>query len=574
MRTIISRTTTVAAFILGFMLLGIAPALAQSTRDKAKAAVANGDYTTAAGLYEQAVKESPDDKDVLVEAGDVNMELDRYTVARDLFQKAQNADRRDAAVTRKLAGAYSALKDHTRAVEIMVKAVKDDATVENYVALGNAYIAAGPDSLSRAELTFQTASRKYTNSAEISVALGDLYYAREVYELAVLKYEEALKIDATLIEPRIRLGRCYREQARREPDDTLSNVLYNKSLLEFNRVTATAPRQPRPWREQGEIFMLARLYEKAGRSFEEYVALRPDDPNGDILLARAAYEGNFYNQAIAPLERIVGKNDSVSLAYLDRARVMLAKSYYAIKNYQKSRDMYAAANDSVFDADARKRYASSVLLSGGDTTRAIDMYRKLMEANPTDCDLSMSLGSLLYNMKRYEDVIDVFTRRFAACPEAPKGTPYLYIGLSNYTRGQLDQAAEALGNSIAADSSSAQAYFWLMNVYAKKEQYAKAAELARVMTGRGMDKTNAKEVATGYFFGGVERFKAKDYRGAIQEFERVSRLNPENANAYLYTALCYHSTNDKENACKFYRLTLKYDPKNAEAQKNLKAIGC
>ncbi len=573
MRKHMRSAARVAALLVGLVCLCAAPASAQNAHERAKAAVANGDYASAATLYDEALKASPKDQEILLEAGDVSMELERYGAARDLYRRAMDVDR-NAASTRKYASALSALNNHTEAIELLQKEVKDDATLENYLALGQAYLAAGRDSLSKAELTFQTASRKYPKSAEVAVALGDLYYAREVYELAVLKYEEALGIDPTLIEPRIRLGRCYREQARREDSDSVSNMLYNKALLEFNRVTATAPRQPRPWLEQGQIFMLAHLYEKAGRSFEEYVALRPDDARGDIMLARAAYEGNYYNQAIAPLERIVAKNDSISAQFKDRARVMLGKSYYAIKEYVKSREAYGAANDSVFDVDARKRYSSSLLLSNGDTLRAVDMYRKLVNDNPTDCELSMSLGSLLYSAKRYEDVIEVFTKRIADCPEASKATPYLYIGLSYFTRGKLDDAAAALNNSIAADSTSAQAYYWLMNVYAKKEQYGKAAELARAMTARGMDKTNPKEVGNGFFFGGVERFKAKDYRGAIAEFERVLKLTPENAQAHLYMAFSYQSQNDKENACKSYRMVLKYDPKNAEALKNSKLISC
>lgn len=556
------------------MLAGVATTSAQTAWEQAKAAAVKGDLVAAAGLYEKAIAESPKNKDLLVEAGDVYNDLEKHDRARDLYASAHDLDSRDQGLTRKYAAALSATNDCTRAAALLVKLVRDEGSLENYLALGQIYIACGKDSLARAELTLQTASQKYPKSADVAVALGDLYFAREVYELAQTKYEDALAIDDKLIEPRIRLGRSYRELAKRAPSDAEANDLYNKALLEFNRATAMAPRQPRPWLEQGEIFMLAHLYEKAGQSFTEYVNLRSDDPRGYLMLARAAYDGHFYVQAISPLEWIVARTDDFTKPLLDRARFMLGKSYYANKDYAKARAMYESANDSVFDADGRKLYASSLLLSGGDTTKAADLYRRLIEADPSDCSLSMGLGSLMYSRKQYDEVIDIYTKRLATCPNEPKATPYLYIGLSHFAKGRYDEAVTALENSVAADSSSAQAFYWLMNVYAKKEQYGKAADIARVMAARGMDKTNAKEVATGYFFGGVERFKAKDYRGALAEFERVIRLNSENAQAYLYSAFSYQLLNDKENACKFYRLTLKYDPKNADAQKNLKAVGC
>lgn len=574
MRTLTSHAARMAAVFFGLVLLLTLPAAAQSAREKAQAAVRDGDFTTAARLYEEAIRESPKNKDILVEAGDVNMELERYTTARDLYRRSLDMDSGDEQVQRKYGLALSATREHKQAVEVLSKVLKDEETLENYLAVGNAYLAAGKDSLSKAELTFQRAQNKYPKSAEVAVALGDLYFAREIYELAMSKYEEALTLDQNLIEPRVRLGRSYRELARRSATLEEANEYYNKSLLEFNRVTGLAPRNARAWYEQGEIFMLANQHEKAGTSFQEYVALRPEDPRGDIMLAKAAYDGRFYPLAIAPLERIVGRQDDVSRAFADSARMMLAKSHYASKDYVKASQSYALVRPAALDMESSKFYASSLLLSGGDTLQALDIYRKLIEANPTDCELSGSIGDLLYKMKRYDDVIDVFTRRITSCPDQPTSTSYLYIGLSNFTQNRLDPAIEALNKAVAADTMSVQAQFWLMNAYAKKEEYVKAGDIGRQMAARGLDKTNPKEVATGYFFAGTERFRAKDYKGAIAQYDKALKLNPEYTQAYLYTAFSYQYENDKDNACRNYRQALKFDPKNADIRKNMKQVGC
>jgi len=575
MRTFRGQAATVAVFFIGLALLCIVPASAQEgAREKARAAVSEGDFTTAARLYDDAIRESPKDRDVLVEAGDVNMELERYTVARDLFRRALDIESGDRTIRRKYGMALSAAGEHSRAVEVLARLLKDEESLENYLALGNAYLAVGKDSLSKAELTFQTAQRKYPDAADVAVALGDLYFAREIYELAMSKYEEALKVDDKLTEPRVRLGRSYRELAKRAATLEEANEYYNKALLEFNRVTGLAPRNARAWYEQGEIFLLAGRYEQAGTSFQEYVALRPEDPRGDIMLARAAYEGQFYPQAIAPLERVVARNDEVSRAFADSANMMLGKSYYAMKEYGKASGAYGVANPSVLDQEATRLYTASLLYSGGDTTRALDMYKALVAANPSDCELSGSLGGLLYTMKRYDEVIDVFTRRIANCPDQPSGSAYLYIGLSHFTQNRIDSAIAALEKSVQADTTSVQAHFWLMNAYAKKEEYAKAGEIGELMAERGMDKTNPKEVATGYFFAGTEHFKAKEFKEAIADYDRAVKLNPEYAQAYLYTAFSYQYQNDKDNACRFYRQALKYDPKNADIRKNMKQVGC
>lgn len=577
MRTLTSHAARMAAFFMGLAILVTVPSLAQgNAREQAQAAVKAGDFTTAARLYEDAIKAAPKDKGVLVEAGDVNMVLERYTVARDLYRRSLDISSSDENVQRKYGIALSASGEHSRAIEVLAELNRDEESLENSLALGNAYLAAGKDSLARAEVTFQSAQRKYPSSAEVAVALGDLYFARQIYPLAQQKYEDALKLDPSIIEPRVRLARSYRELAKIAGSSSLeeANEYYNKALLEFNRVTSLDSTNARAWYEQGEIFMLAQQYEKAATSFQVYTKLRPEDPRGDIMLARSAFDGNFFPQAVQPLERVLGRTDEVSQAFADSARVMIGKSYYAAKDYVKAREAYGLARPVALNQEATKLYVSSILLSGGDTAKAVDMYKKIVDANPTDCDLSGGLGSLLYGMKRYDDVIQVFSNRIANCPAQSPSSAYLFIGLSHFAKNRIDSALVALNRAVETDTSSVQAHFWLMNAYAKKDDFAKAGEVGRLMASRGMDKTNPKEVSTGFFFAGTDRFKAKDYKGAIAEYDRALKMNPENVQAYLYTAFSYQYQSDKDNACKYYNQALKYDPKNADVRKNMKTIGC
>ncbi len=574
MQQLLSNAVRVAALII-VSLASVVSAHAQSALDRARQAVEEKDFTSAARHYDEALKQSPKDPQILVEAGDVNMELDRSGVARDLYKRALDEESRNAIYTRKYALALSALGNTTEAVEVARRAVKyDDGSLESQMVLGQVLINGGKDSLNSAELVILGANKKFADAAEPNVALGDLYFARNVYELAQNYYEKALQINQGLIESRVRLGRTYREMAKRLPLAE-ANEFYNKALLEFNDVTIRDPKNARAWFEQGEILMLAKEFEKAGQSFTKYVELRPEDPRGHLMLARAAYEGQFYNLAVEPLEKVLAQNDSLSSLYHDRARAMLAKSYLATKEYAKSREMYARVSDTLMTPEERKFQVASILSSGGDTTMALGILRKVMDANPADCSVAKELGRLSYNLKRYDEVVEVFGRFVANCPNEPKASPYLYIGLAEFSRKQYEPAIVALNKSIEADSSYVQAYYWLMNAHATNKQMEKAVAVAQVLTARNIDeKENAKILATAYFFMGNERFQAKDYQGAIKEFEKAVKYDPENSQSYLFSAYSYQFLKDKENACKNYRLTIKYDPKNADAKKNMTALGC
>lgn len=571
--TVLNR---VAQFAAALLLIVTTAAAAQSPVDQARQSASEGDYTSAARFYDQAVKDAPKDRDVLVEAGDVNMELERFNLARQLYERAVDEERRDVEANRKLALAYSALGENESALEAVGRAMKyDDEAMDNYLALAAVYIAFGNDSLSRAELTAMSARNKFPEAAEPYLSLGDLYYARGVFELAMTQYEEAIKRNPSLVEPRVRLGRSYREMARRSSEATERNEYYNKALQEFNKVTGLNPKIARPWFEQGEIFLMAERYSDAGTSFENYTKLRPEDPRGDLMLARAAFGGNFYVQAVPALERMLERSDSLSTLYHAQARQMLAYSYMAVKDYPRAVSMYRLVPDSAMDAEATQYYGAA-LLNTGDTTGALAVFVRVVEANPKDCETSLQLGNMLYKMKRYDQVVDVFTRRIANCPEQAAATPYLFIGLSQFSLKRYDEAIAALNSSIAADSTSFQSYYWLMNANAAKKDFAAAAYIARVMERRGFaaNAANAQGMSTGYFFAGLEAFQAKKYKESIEYMEKATRLKSDYAQAYLYAGFAYHSLTDKDNACKYYKLALRYSPNDKDAQKNLKALGC
>jgi tetratricopeptide (TPR) repeat protein len=331
----------------------------------------------------------------------------------------------------------------------------------------------------------------------------------------------------------------------------------------------------RPWYEQGEIFLLAERWEDAGTSFTNYTKLRPEDPRGDLMLSRAAFGGAFYKLAVAPLERILGRTDSISVVYHPQAKAMLAKSYIAVKDYPKAVEMYRQLPDSVFDAETSNFYGAA-LMQTGDTLGALGVYTKLAERNPNDCELSLKLGNMLYRMKRYEQVIDVFTRRLATCPDQQTSTVNLILGLSQYQLKRFDSASVAFERAIASDSAQFTPYYWLMNASAARKEFGRAAEVARVMDRRGFatDAKVPKEMAMAYFFMGLEEFKAKKFKESNTIMQKAVKLNPEYADAYLYLGFGYHSLTETESACRNYKLALKYNPKLEDARKNMKALGC
>ncbi len=560
-------------------LFGVLSLQAQDPLASAILARDSGDIVGAARILDNALLSKPTDYDLLMASGQLRLRyVEDYPAAADLFRRALSEKRKDQNALRGLGMALSMMGRCSEAIETLQSAISGEKSLDNYLALGNAYLVCGKDSLSRAELTFQTANNAFPKNARVSVALGDLYFSREIYELAETKYAEALTIDPQLIEPRIRLARANRALARQQATLEESQPYYRKALFEFNQVTIRAPHEPLPWREQGEILLLAEEWENALKSFERYRQLRPDDPRADTLLASAAIKGNFYQYAIDPLQRILSRNDSISARFHSRARFMLGKSYYAMKNYDSSRIVYSQISDEEIgrDLESAKLYASAIMQSGGDTVAALRLYEKLSSANPTDCELSTALGDLLYKMKQYDGVIVAFNRRLENCPNAPAALPLLYIGLAHFAKKNYSQAIESLRRSADADTTSATAVYWLMNAYAIQKQYGKAGALAADLIARRADSSNPRWVAQAWFYSGKDRFDAKKFKDAIGYFERSYEADRSYCTPLLFIAYAYQSSNDKANACKYYKLVVQCGSSEdaKSAREEMKKIGC
>jgi|GEM_PF-3099252 len=567
-------TASVCALLV--LILG-GPALrAQDFASEARIQLQAREFVKADSLFDIALRANPDDKDLIIDAGIAAVELERFDKAAGLFSRVYDRDRKNAKLNRYYGIAVSNLGECARAVELIRNAIQlDKGEMESYLALGNAYIMCGKDSLTPAELAFQTADKKYPKNGRIAVALGDLYFAREVYELAEIKYDEALAIDPELIEPRIRRARIYRVYARQSPTVDSAATWYRKALFEFNNVTGKAPRQPRPWLEQGEILMLAQLWEEATQSFLVYQRLRPDDIRADTLLASAAIAGSYYSQAIDPLRRILSKNDTASLRYAPRARVLLAKAYYASNKFDSAAQVYAQIPETELDKEALQLYASALFQTGRDTTRALNIYKQLIAKDPNDCQLSGALGSKLYQVGRYDEAVDVFSQRLKICPNEAPASMYYYIGLSHYRMKRYDRAAEAFQSAIRLDDTVENYYNMLMNSYALGKKYGKAGEVGPMIVAKGIDKRQPEMAASAYFYAGADRFQAKKYKEAIALFDRALRYNPNYSDAALYTAYSYQMQSDVDNACKFYKTVKRLGGENVKlADDNMKKLGC
>ncbi|MCB0710711.1 MAG: tetratricopeptide repeat protein [Ignavibacteriae bacterium] len=572
----------VAALFL--ILLGEVSLLhAQSKLDEARIAFSNKEYLQAAELYKQALQEKPKDEKILTETGDVYMTLEFYDTARVMYQRAYDQDSRNGLINRKLGTALSLLGENDEAIEKLRRAYKyEDESLDVQLALADAYLRMGTDSLEKAEIAILQADKKFPNNPRVKVALGDLYFERGVYQLSETYYKQAIDLDPSLIESRIKLGISYREQGKAENDAEF----YKKALELFNYVTEVAPKEPTPWRQKGEILYLAGQYEEALNAFEGYMELRPDDPQGDFLFALAASEGQYFTEAIEPALRILGRDDDRSKRFHPEAHLLVSRGYYAKAQvykeeqpdsarifYRMAAEAYQQAPDSVLSPNDFI-YQGTAWMWQGDTARGVEIWNSMIDRFPDSCDLGFTLTRAMFSYGQYEYALSSLDKLESICGKNFSSSLPMLRGLALLRLDRKEEAIATYNEAIAADSSNVDAYYRLLNTMVSLKQYEEIPGIVDRMALAVTEAGNEEALSWCYYFKGIAYFNADKFQEAITGFTKATELKSDHANAYLYMAVSYHTLKKKEEACVNYRKALQYDPDNTYAKENLKKLGC
>ena len=200
----------------------------------------------------------------------------------------------------------------------------------------------------------------------------------------------------------------------------------------------------------------------------------------------------------------------------------------------------------------------------GNNEKAIYYYTKAIEALPTYANAYYSRGNAKGNLKDYQGAINDYTK---AIEIYPKDGNFYYARAyyqdkltpgKNYCN-DLEQAS-SLGDSEAQE--------WLPNADCSR---------SKILTNRGdakyelkdykgaiKDYTKAIKIDPDYAYAYVGRgdakYKLKDYKGAIKDYSQAIKIDPEYDYTYSRRGLAKSKLKDHKGAIKDYSQAIKIDP--------------
>lgn len=450
-----------------------------------------------------------------------------YEPARDALSTALEVDKKHWLAVHGMILTQKELAMHKEADELARWAVKNSASKPEtqamfYHDLGLVQLdQEREDLLDSADINFRIAIGQAPDSCQYRLDLGEIYFARKIYPMAISQYDDVLNCDSSQAGPvyhRIAKAylyqrdfdqalKAYQQSAEARPKaETYSDLgdalilksrslavedtgqiftLYRQAIAAYQKAKENDPEGCRIFEKLGKAEALMGHQEAAVEDFRAAINCGSENPDVFFALANVLIDLHRYDEALAAYDR-----------------------YENIRKAQLEKQPWGAPDADYFanrGLALRSKADSTAAGTGQDSlyNDAIESYRRALELDSTRANILGDLGIVLFNMKRYQEAIPIFERKIMMEPELTNG--YLNLAYCYLQLKQYEKVLSTLDRLLAVDSCNAKAF----------------------------------EIG-GY----VATFELKNYSTARQWYSKQLACDGANCDAKMYTGYTYIVSND------------------------------
>jgi Flp pilus assembly protein TadD len=189
--------------------------------------------------------------------------------------------------------------------------------------------------------------------------------------------------------------------------------------------------------------------------------------------------------------------------------------------------------------------------AGGDVSRAIAVYRELLELNPRHVKGRNNLALLLDERGEHEAALEELEQCLSYQPRNPQ--ILVNRGAVLGTLGRYVDAENDLLSVLTLEPGNAEAHLNLGMVISRKGLWRDAVPYLR----RAIELDSSR--ATAYFYLGEALNHVDDLDGAFQAYQRAAELRPNNPKALYGLGIILDRLNRPEDAAHMYRRSRELD---------------
>ena len=453
--------------------------------------------------------------------------------ALDVFEEVIRQDPNDVDALLMAGRAQLELKQNDDAIETFKKALaKDDAREEIYLTLGNTYYQ--KKDLKNAEGIYRRLVKKHPESFVGYFYLGKIYTDLDRPADAEKAFKKTLTLASDLEAPRFQLIDLY-----------LSGGQSGKARKYYQEILSRNPHNIRAAMGLGLLDYRQKHKKAAAARFKDLGRLSLADRNVvSTLIDRYIEKKKFGDTIILTEGMLKGAPESIALHYL-------AGMAYAEKDNpdMELRHFRQVPPDNKFYANAALQIAF-ILHDQGKTEAAISQVRALISQVPDDPEAYLYLGIFHEDLKQSAAARDALKKGLAV---APDNTHLLFrLGVVFDKMGRKDACIDTMSKVIQLDPRHANALNYLGYTYAdlgkklpEAEKLVKAAIALKPEDGFITD-------SLGWVY-----FKSGRYDEALKVLLKAIRLEPDDPTILEHIGDAYLKTRKRRKALEYYRRSLR-----------------
>lgn len=570
--------------------------IALGLRQVANLSVSESRFDEATRELDEALKFTPDDHDLTVDAAVVWFRAGDVKKARQLAESVAAANPRHARAQNVLGRIDLYRGDFQAAIRDLQASVALDDDFETSYFLGIAYLKA--KRFSDAQQWFQHLQEAMGDSAALHVLIGRAYSISHFPELAVAEFRKALQLDPKYPRAHSLLGYSILEFRGEEA--------YPQARLEFERELKIHPEDYNALLLLGISAVALREFTAAEAALLHAIRLRPDESFAYLYLGETYSETKRLPLAVDALEkyiRLVHDPEEVprdvSRAYYLLGQSLrrlgrLEEAQKALANSQRFReakfrydaqhifDEPAAPSDG--DSHTSDRIAgllesgapdeqknSQALVQGGmqesPSTPPVAVSQQAPESKPVKEYRSFAgeilassyndLGVMRAKAANFADATEYFKQASHWNPALP-GLDRNW-GLASYRAQLYSEAIPPLERQLAASPDDAFLRQLLGLSYFLTDNFAKTVEVFRPLLKQPPDDPGL------LFAWGTALVRTRQSESAKAIFQRLLEQNANNPAVHLLLGQAYAQQDDFASAIIELRTTLQLDPRLPEA---------
>lgn len=581
--------------------------------DRITELVGNKEFDAARPLIEEALKELPDNIELLKLAGLTDVNLQLWFTARTHFETVVKFEPDDATSWFYLANCYEKMADFVSAKNAYIKVIElrkeymeayqslcvillklneTDLTVEyaqkaselepeNYLydfIIGTAYMK--NRDFDKAEKPLEKALQKSSNNLGTLNSLGTCYMALGKTSDAISIYEKALEINPKSFMTYFNIGSAYQIQQNHE-----KACDYFEKAIEFeedeNFISALA---------MSEVKL--KRYESALKHYKQLAMLCPGKENYKYNIVTCYEALGEFQIAIKMLEEMVYVNPKFILPaqklaslYIKTNQLNKAKEIYdkvILKNKVTAEILhqYAILSSSLSDTDTAEKMLKKVIRMNPEIAKAHkdlgiiylnkrlfdyarDEFETAMKLAPNDFEILFEYGNFLYSISENREAERFYTEALEVEPN--NVLALTFMALNKMILNQLDSAYEYVMKAVKIEPHHEYVQFCAGRILFAKGEYEDAKRYLIRAVEQNPDIETQNTLALTYF-------KLEEYQSALNIFKNIYAKSPKSVSVLMEIAQCYEAMKDNDSALEYLYKLVEIFPDDEDAHEMIRKL--